>query len=48
MVQNGYALAYRKYSTKFIAQENIARKEQLGIWAGSFEMPWDYRKSKKN
>ena len=29
----------------FIAQENIARKEQLGIWAGSFEMPWDYRKS---
>ena len=45
MVQNGYALAYRKYSTKFIAQENIARKEQLGIWAGSFEMPWDYRKS---
>ena len=45
LVQNGYAVAYRKYSTKFIGQENIARKEQLGLWAGSFEMPWDYRKS---
>ena len=45
MVQNGYAVAYRKYSTKFIGQENIARKEKLGIWAGSFEMPWEYRKN---
>ncbi len=44
MVLNGYAVAYRKYSSKFISYENIAKKEKLGIWAGSFEMPWEYRK----
>ena len=31
MVSNGYALAYRKYSKKFIPQENLAKKEKLGL-----------------
>ncbi len=44
MVLNGYAVAYRKYSSKFISYENTAKKEKLGLWAGSFEMPWEYRK----
>ena len=44
MVSNGYALAYRKYSKKFIPQENLAKKEKLGLWAGTFEMPWEWRK----
>ncbi len=44
MVRNGYAVAYTKYSKKFVAQEKIAKKEKSGLWAGSFEMPWDYRK----
>ena len=44
MVRNGYAIAYIKYSKKFIFQENIAKREKLGLWAGSFEKPWDYRK----
>ena len=44
MVENGYALAYRKYSKKFVTQENIAKKEKLGLWIGSFEMPWEWRK----
>ena len=44
MVRNGYAIAYVKYSKKFIFQENIAKREKLGLWAGSFEKPWDYRK----
>ena len=44
MVQNGHAVAYRKYSAKFISNENNAKKEKLGLWAGTFEMPWDYRK----
>jgi len=44
MVENGYALAYRKYSKKFITQENIAKKEKLGLWTGNFEMPWEWRK----
>ena len=44
MVRNGYAVAYTKYSKKFVAQENIAKKEKSGLWAGTFEMSWDYRK----
>ena len=44
MVSNGYAVAYRKYSKKFVSQENIAQKEKLGLWAGTFEMPWEWRK----
>ena len=44
MVRNGYAVAYKKYSKKFVSLENIAKKEKLGIWKGTFEMPWDYRR----
>ena len=44
MVLNGYAVAYKKYSKKFTAQENLAKKEKLGLWAGEFEMPWNWRK----
>ena len=44
MVRNGYAVAYTKYSKKYVAQENIAKKERSGLWSGTFEMPWDYRK----
>ena len=45
MVRNGYAVAYRKYSKKFVSQEIFAKKEKLGIWSGTFIMPWDYRKN---
>ena len=45
MVRNGYAVAYRKYSKKFVSQEIFARKEKLGLWSGTFIMPWDYRKN---
>tara|TARA_B100000902_G_C26788757_1_gene658730 strand:+ start:317 stop:538 length:222 start_codon:yes stop_codon:yes gene_type:complete len=44
MVSNGYAVAYRKYSKKFVSQENLAKKENLGLWGGTFEMPWEWRK----
>ena len=44
MVLNGYAVAYRKYSSKFITHEKSAKKEKLGLWAGTFEMPWEWRK----
>ena len=44
MVRTGHALAYRKYSNKYIVQENIAKRNKSGLWAGSFEMPWNWRK----
>ena len=47
MVRNGYAVAYRKYSKKFIADEVIAKKNKSGLWNGTFDMPWEWRKKNK-
>ena len=44
MVRNGYAVAYKKYSKKYSASENIAKKDKLGLWIGTFQMPWEWRK----
>ncbi len=44
LVRNGYAFAYRKYSKKFIKDENYARNNSLGMWSMKFEYPWDFRK----
>tara|TARA_B100001057_G_C22258515_1_gene722246 strand:- start:114 stop:593 length:480 start_codon:yes stop_codon:yes gene_type:complete len=44
LVRNGYAFAYRKYSKKFIDDEDYARTNNLGMWSMKFEYPWDYRK----
>ena len=43
MVANGWAVAYRKYSLDYVADEERAKRARLGIWSGSFEMPWDWR-----
>ena len=44
MVSNGYAVAYRKYSKKYVTDEINAKNNKLGIWQGKVEMPWDYRR----
>ena len=44
LVKNGYAFAYRKYSKKFIVDEDFARSNNLGMWSMKFEYPWDWRK----
>ena len=44
LVRNGYAFAYRKYSKKFVIDEDFARNNNLGMWSMKFEYPWDYRK----
>ena len=43
MVSQGWAVAFRKYGIDYIAQEDEARLARRGIWAGWFEMPWDWR-----
>ena len=48
LVRSGYAFAYRKYSKKFVADEDYARINKIGMWSMKFDYPWDYRKSKKN
>ena len=44
LVKKGYAFAYRKYSKKFIKDEDYARTSGLGMWSMIFEFPWDYRR----
>ena len=44
LVREGFAFAYRKYSTKFIEDEDYAKKNKKGMWSMTFEYPWDYRR----
>ena len=43
MVAGGHAVAYRRYSTDYVSAEETAKANRRGIWAGTFEMPSDYR-----
>jgi hypothetical protein len=43
MVASGYAVAYRHYSTAYVSAEETAKAYRRGIWAGTFEMPSEYR-----
>jgi endonuclease YncB( thermonuclease family) len=46
LVRNGYAFAYRKYSKKFIPDEDYAKANKTGMWSMNFDYPWDYRKKR--
>lgn len=43
MVQEGWALAYVKYSSVYVRAEEDARAHQGGLWKGAFIAPWDWR-----
>lgn len=43
MVRSGWAVAFRRYSLAYVGLEDDARREGLGMWSGSFTMPWDWR-----
>jgi endonuclease YncB( thermonuclease family) len=43
LVRNGWALAFRRYSTVYVPDEDYAREHQLGLWSGAFIAPWDWR-----
>ena len=44
LVRAGYAFAYRKYSKKFIKDEEYAMNKGIGMWSTDFLFPWDFRK----
>ena len=46
LVRSGYAFAYRRYSKKFVADEDFARINKIGMWSMEFDYPWEYRKKK--
>jgi endonuclease YncB( thermonuclease family) len=43
LVSNGHALAYRKYSLDYVGAERAAAAARIGIWAGEFDAPWEWR-----
>ncbi len=47
MVRRGWALAYRRYSTDYVDEENDARAAGRGIWQGRFVPPWEWRRGKR-
>lgn len=47
MVAEGWAMAYREYSPDYVAQEQAASAAKVGIWAGEFVAPWDWRRGER-
>ncbi|MER9169641.1 thermonuclease family protein [Mesorhizobium australicum] len=44
VVENGHALDWPKYSSgAYAGQQATAQAAKRGIWAGSFQAPWDWR-----
>jgi endonuclease YncB( thermonuclease family) len=43
LVANGLAMVFRRYSDRFIDDEEAARAAGLGLWQTGFEPPWEYR-----
>lgn len=44
MVANGWALAYRRYSKDYVAEEQDAQKSKKGVWQGCFTPPEIWRR----
>ncbi|MER9412898.1 thermonuclease family protein [Mesorhizobium sp. M0589] len=45
MVRQGFAIDWPKYSAGFYGKAEMeARAAKRGVWAGSFERPWEWRK----
>lgn len=45
MVSTGSAVAFRRYSMDYVPAEEDARQARRGIWAGTFQMPSEYRQA---
>jgi len=43
LVRSGWALAFRRYSMAYVADEDWAREHNSGLWGGAFIAPWDWR-----
>ena len=43
MVRQGWALAYRQFSSEYVPEEDDARLHKRGLWRGEFVPPWEWR-----
>lgn len=46
MVRRGWARAYLRYSGDYAELEKEARQNKVGIWSGTFQNPWAFRKER--
>ena len=44
LVKNGYAVAYKRYSKRYLLDEQYAKEIKLGIWKGTFIEPEKWRR----
>ena len=44
LVRDGWAIAYRRYSTAYVDEEASAKAAKRGVWRGEFVPPWDWRR----
>jgi endonuclease YncB( thermonuclease family) len=47
MVKSGWAFVNPRFSQQNIPAKEAARAERRGMWAGTFEFPWKWRRKKK-
>ena len=47
MVAQGWAVAYRKYSTDYVSQETAAKAARRGLWRGDFVEPSRWRRGER-
>ena len=47
VVEQGWALAYRRYSARYAPQEDRAKAAHPGLWAGQFVPPWAWRRGQR-
>lgn len=47
MVGEGWAVAFTKYSSKYVGPEAEAKRLGRGIWSSTFQRPEDYRAAKR-
>ena len=47
LVENGWALAYRRHSRAYVQEESAAKAARLGVWRGEFVAPWNWRQTER-
>ena len=48
MVITGRAVAFRRYSVDYVADEDTARQSRINIWSGDFDLPWVWRTQRRS
>jgi endonuclease YncB( thermonuclease family) len=47
MVASGWAIAFRRYSERYVNDELRARAAKVGLWSSDFKAPADYRREER-